>query len=62
MLPYNVRMSNALVECLTDAAAQQQRTTRGLIRHVLRSYLAQKGYLSYNDVIPPLLVVRGDDG
>lgn len=55
-LPHiNVRMPDELVEHLEEAAMDEQRTVRGLIRHILRTDLAKRGYLLYHNVNTPLL-------
>lgn len=59
-LPHiNVRMPSELIEHLEEAAIDEQRTVRGLIRHILRTDLAKRGYVHYGNVARPLLETSG---
>lgn len=59
MAPINIRMSDELYEATVQAARDQHRTPRQLMRFILRSAMAERGLLDYSDVAPPL-VTSGD--
>lgn len=61
MLGVNIRMTDDLIEELSDAAQAEGRTLRGLIRYALREKLAKRGLLNYYNVKTPLALAYGAD-